>query len=180
MMIISHIVATYFLGKILKFKTKKQWFFAFLFGVGIDFLDLPHMIRGIRGFLIGETGFNRGGQYYYRSFVQEPISLLWVIPISIWLKTPIPIIFFILQAGMDFICQFEKRPFWPLLNFSTRWGLFPSGTILEFALSLGLFLVILYIKKRTISFYWQKYKNESINWSFFQRSFKKIREVWAQ
>lgn len=146
----SHILATFLLGKILKLKTRKQWFLAFLFGVGIDFLDLPHIIVATKGFFQGETGFGHGGQHYYRSFIQEPISLLWVIPLSFWFKSAIPVKFFILQFLMDFVCQFEKRPFWPISDFSTSWGLFPSATLWEFLISLGLVMGLVYFKRGKI------------------------------
>ena len=132
------------------FETKRQWFLAGLFGAGIDFLDFPHVILAIQGFLNGRVGFGKNGQHYYRSFIQEPISLLWVIPLSFFLKSPIPVIFFLLHGLMDFICQFEKRPFWPISNFSTSWGLFPSGTILEFLISLVLLLILLGVKRKEI------------------------------
>lgn len=157
MTVMSHILATYFLGKLLKLKNKKDWFLAFLFGVGIDFLDTPHLLASFKVFFLGQAWFGIGGQYYLRSFIQEPVSLIWVIIIGLLLKSSIPAIFFSLHVAMDYICLYEKRPFWPFFIYSTRWGLIPSGTFLEFIISLGLLLILLYIKRRKIFFLWREY-----------------------
>lgn len=162
MIIFSHILATYLLGKILKLETKKDWFLAFGFGVGIDFLDVFHIVNMIRGLFLGEIGRGKSGSHYYRSFIQEPVSLFWIVPLSLIVKTPLPLIFFILHFVLDYCCKYEKRPFWPLTKFSTNFGIFPSSTYEEFIITGVLLLILILIKRHYLRrFFFTKNFNEN-------------------
>ncbi|MCH7759535.1 hypothetical protein IID20_04225 [Patescibacteria group bacterium] len=93
---------------------------AFLFGVAID---LDHVIK--IPLFRKLTKWWKFKHLNWRTPLQEPISLLWIIPLSIWLSTWVPIIFFLLHLALDYITGYSKKPFFPFSNYSTR-GLFAN------------------------------------------------------
>ena len=93
---------------------------AYAFGVGVDF---DHLIK----FPLYYKKFKLKNQKHYnwRTPLQEPISLLWIIPLSIYLGTIVPIIFFISHLVLDYSVDYSKTPFVPYSNFKTK-GLLPN------------------------------------------------------
>src|SRR5581483_10779538 len=80
---------------------------AYVFGVGVDVdhaLKAPFDLRG----------------YYWRSSLQEPVALLWIVPLSIFLGTVVPIVFFAIHVALDYSVRFEKMPFYPYARWVTR------------------------------------------------------------
>ena len=55
--------------------------------------------------------------YYWRSSLQEPVALLWILPLCFLLGTVIPVMFFAVHLAMDYSMSYEKMPFFP---YSTR------------------------------------------------------------
>ena len=100
---------------------------AFAFGCGIDIdhlLKLPLYLKSV--------GFKDRRGYYWRSSLQEPVALLWIVPLSIFLGTVIPIVFFVIHIAMDYSVRFEKMPFYPYSPYVTRgWLLGLSDNLKE-------------------------------------------------
>jgi len=103
---------------------------AFLFGV---IIDIDHIFKipayckkhkfKIRDIFKKKIPLEK--QYHWRTFLQEPISLLWIIPLSIIINSIIPIIFFLGHILLDYMVNFRKFPLYPFSNFSTR-GFLPN------------------------------------------------------
>ena len=89
---------------------------AFLFGVALDVdhvIKAPFYLRHVGG-LRDERG------YYWRSSLQEPVALLWIVPLCLWLGTWVPVVFFLIHVAMDYAVQFEKMPLYPYSRWVTR------------------------------------------------------------
>ncbi len=100
---------------------------AFAFGCGID---IDHLLK--LPFYLKSVGFKDRRGYYWRSSLQEPVALLWIIPLSIFLGTVIPIVFFVIHIAMDYSVRFEKMPFYPYSSYVTRgWLLGLSDNLKE-------------------------------------------------
>lgn len=145
----SHLFITILLAKYMNLKSI-DLAMAFFFGVLIDLDHLytvnknSSILKNFRGFI--KTFFTNPKKLMLRTFLQEPISIAWVILFSILIKNPVPVIFFSIHVGMDYLCKFEKRPFWPLSKITFKKGLIKSGTKEEWILSLlAIFFVIYFL-----------------------------------
>lgn len=100
---------------------------AFAFGCGVDIdhlLKLPFYLRSV--------GLKDRRGYYWRSSLQEPVALLWIIPLCFFLGTIVPIVFFTIHVAMDYSVRFEKMPFYPYSPLVTRgWLLGLSDNVKE-------------------------------------------------
>ncbi len=117
---------------------------AYGFGVGVD---VDHIVKA--PLYLRKNGLKNEKNYHWRTSLQEPIALLWIIPLSIFLRSYAPVIFFLLHCLLDYLVSFEKRPFFPYSNYTTR-GILPhvSDTLKEIItviilLCLNLFLFLL-------------------------------------
>jgi len=110
---------------------------AYIFGLAIDF---DHIVKVPLYFL--KNKFKKEKYYHWRTSFQEPIALLWVIPLSIFINSSIPVIFFISHLVLDYFISYNKLPFYPFSKYSTK-GLFinVSDTIKE-VLVITIFLCI--------------------------------------
>jgi len=100
---------------------------AFAFGCGID---IDHLLK--LPFYLKSVGLKDRRGYYWRSSLQEPVALLWIVPLSILLGTIIPIVFFVIHIAMDYSVRFEKMPFYPYSPYVTRgWLLGLSDNLKE-------------------------------------------------
>jgi hypothetical protein len=100
---------------------------AFAFGCGID---IDHLLK--LPFYLKSVGFKDRRGYYWRSSLQEPVALLWIVPLSIFLGTVIPAVFFVIHVAMDYSVRFEKMPFYPYSPYVTRgWLLGVSDNLKE-------------------------------------------------
>lgn len=100
---------------------------AFAFGCGID---IDHLLK--LPFYLKSVGFKDRRGYYWRSSLQEPVALLWIVPLSILLGTIIPVLFFVIHVAMDYSVRFEKMPFYPYSPYVTRgWLLGLSDNLKE-------------------------------------------------
>lgn len=143
MLITTHTVATIGLGKLMGLQTTSDWFLAFLFGV---FVDLDHL-------KIFRAKYRQNGDWLkfftrelpIRSFIQEPISLLWIAPLSFYLQTPIPMIFWSLHVFLDYLVNGVRKPFWPISSLTLNKGVLPAYAFWEFFLvPLTIFVFILW------------------------------------
>lgn len=114
-----------------------ELYLAYIFGVLIDF---DHIFKAHLYF--SKNKFKKEKHYHWRTSLQEPVALLWIVPLSIFINSAVPIIFFISHLLLDYFVSYNKFPFYPFSNYSTK-GLFigVSDTIKE-GLTTFIFLCI--------------------------------------
>jgi hypothetical protein len=88
---------------------------AYAFGVAVD---ADHALKA--PFYLRAVGWRDRRGYYWRSSLQEPVALLWIVPLSIFLGTVVPIVFFAIHVALDYSVRFEKMPFYPYSRWVTR------------------------------------------------------------
>ncbi|OGC92465.1 hypothetical protein A3D85_02970 [Candidatus Amesbacteria bacterium RIFCSPHIGHO2_02_FULL_47_9] len=88
---------------------------AYVFGVAVD---LDHAVK-VPAY-INRIGWKRKKHYNWRTSLQEPVSLLWVVPFSIAVRSAVPSVFFVAHMTLDYLVSYEKRPFWPFSGFVTK------------------------------------------------------------
>jgi membrane-bound metal-dependent hydrolase YbcI (DUF457 family) len=96
---------------------------AYAFGYGIDLVDHPIKLP----LYTRKNGRRNETHYHWRTPLQEPVALLWIIPLSIWLGTAVPALFFVSHFALDYMVSYEKRPFAPFSPWSTE-GILTSYT----------------------------------------------------
>lgn len=89
---------------------------AYAFGYGIDLVDHPIKLP----LYLKKNGRRNETHYHWRTPLQEPVALLWIIPLSVWLGTAVPALFFISHFALDYMVSYEKRPFAPFSQWSTE------------------------------------------------------------
>lgn len=114
MTIFTHVLATTLGAQALELRGG-QLALAYAFGVGVD---IDHAIKA--PFYLRAVGFRDRRGYYWRSSLQEPVALLWIVPLSVFLNTVIPIVFFVIHVAMDYSVRFEKMPLYPYSPWVTR------------------------------------------------------------
>ena len=114
MTIFTHVLATTLGAQALELRGG-QLALAYAFGVGVD---IDHAIKA--PFYLRAVGFRDKRGYYWRSSLQEPVALLWIVPLSVFLGTVIPIVFFVMHVAMDYSVRFEKMPVYPYSPWVTR------------------------------------------------------------
>lgn len=93
---------------------------AYAFGYGIDLVDHPIKLP----LYLKKNGRKNETNYHWRTPLQEPVALMWIIPLSMYLGTPVPALFFISHFALDYLVSYEKRPFYPFSLWTTQ-GLLP-------------------------------------------------------
>jgi len=88
---------------------------AYAFGMGVD---VDHAVKA--PFYLKAVGLRDKRGYYWRSSLQEPVALLWIVPLCVFLGSVVPIIFFAIHVAMDYSVRFEKMPFYPYSRWVTR------------------------------------------------------------
>jgi hypothetical protein len=88
---------------------------AYAFGMGVD---VDHAVKA--PFYLRAVGLRDKRGYYWRSSLQEPVALLWIVPLCVFLGSVVPIIFFAIHVAMDYSVRFEKMPFYPYAPTVTR------------------------------------------------------------
>jgi len=111
MTIITHVLATTLGVRALRLHGR-QAVLAYVFGVGVD---IDHLLKA--PFYLRAVGLQRKKDYYWRSSLQEPIALLWIVPLSLYLRSWVPPLFFVVHVAMDYLVRYEKMPWYP---YSTR------------------------------------------------------------
>ena len=88
---------------------------AYAFGMGID---VDHAVKA--PFYLRAVGLKNKKDYYWRSSLQEPVALLWIIPLCMFFHSMVPALFFVIHIAMDYSVRFEKMPFYPYSAYVTR------------------------------------------------------------
>ncbi len=94
----------------------KDLVLAYTFGYGIDLVDHPIKLP----LYLRKNGKKNEKNYHWRTPLQEPVALLWIIPLSVYLGTIVPALFFVSHFALDYLVSYEKRPFYPFSTFSTE------------------------------------------------------------
>ena len=106
MTIVTHALATTLGVRVLKL-TGSDAVLAYVFGVGVDIdhaIKLPFYWR---------AGLRKERGYYWRTSLQEPVALLWIVPLCFFLGTWVPALFFLIHLAMDYSVGYEKMPWFP-------------------------------------------------------------------
>ncbi len=114
MTIITHILVTT-VGVQALHLTGKERILAYVFGCAVD---IDHVIKA--PYYYRAIGLKDKRGYYWRSSLQEPVALLWVIPLSILLRTYVPVLFLAIHMALDYSVRYEKMPFFPYSWWITR------------------------------------------------------------
>lgn len=113
----THFVATTLLVKVLGWHAQNAWL-AYFLGVGIDLDELIKIKQWLKRAKNKRFGIEIKSPFYRRTFIQEPISLLWVSPFSIFLGSWAPLLSFLTHLTLDYLEPYEKRPFGPFSKLS--------------------------------------------------------------
>ncbi|HTK80691.1 MAG TPA: hypothetical protein VL633_00215 [Bacteroidota bacterium] len=89
---------------------------AYTFGYGIDLVDHPIKLP----LYLKKNGKKNEHHYHWRTPLQEPIALMWIIPLSLYLGTYVPALFFFSHFALDYMVSYEKRPFYPFSTYTTE------------------------------------------------------------
>ncbi len=89
---------------------------AYSFGYGIDLIDHPIKLP----LYLRKNGRKNEKNYHWRTPLQEPVALLWIVPLSVYLRTYVPVLFFVSHVLLDYMVSYEKRPFFPFSTYSTE------------------------------------------------------------
>jgi len=81
---------------------------AYIFGVGVD---IDHVIKA--PYYLRAIGRRRQLGYYWRTSLQEPVALLWIVPLCFFLGTWVPALFVLVHLAMDYSVGYEKMPWYP-------------------------------------------------------------------
>ena len=88
---------------------------AYAFGMGVD---VDHAVKA--PFYLRAIGLRDKRGYYWRSSLQEPVALLWIVPLCVFLGSVVPLVFFAIHVAMDYSVRFEKMPWYPYSRLVTR------------------------------------------------------------
>ena len=89
---------------------------AYAFGYGIDVIDHPIKLP----LYLKKNGKKNEKHYHWRTPFQEPVALLWIIPLSVYLGTMVPALFFSSHVALDYMVSYEKRPWYPFSTYTTE------------------------------------------------------------
>jgi hypothetical protein len=80
----------------------KDIILAYSFGYGIDLIDHPIKLP----LYVKKNGRKNEQHYHWRTPLQEPIALLWIIPLAIYLKSYVPPLFFISHLVLYYLVRY--------------------------------------------------------------------------
>jgi len=92
-----------------------ELYLAYMFGVLIDF---DHILKTRLYF--SKNKLKKEKHYHWRTSLQEPVALLWIIPLSIFINSIVPIIFFTTHLLLDYFVSYNKLPLYPFTKYSTK------------------------------------------------------------
>ena len=95
--------------------TGQERLLAYVFGMAPD---IDHLVKV--PFYLRAVGLHDKRGYYWRSSLQEPVALLWILPRCYVFGTLVPVIFFAIHVAIDYSVRFEKMPFYPYSRWVTR------------------------------------------------------------
>ena len=96
---------------------------AYTFGYGVDLVDHPIKLP----LYLKKNGTKNEKYYHWRTPLQEPVALLWIIPLSVYLHTPVPVVFFLSHILLDYMISYDKRPWYPFSMYTTK-GILPAAS----------------------------------------------------
>jgi hypothetical protein len=137
MTIFTHIVATTAIVQAMQLRDPKQIALAYLFGVAVD---VDHALKA--PFYLRAVGLQDKRGYYWRSSLQEPVAFLWIVPLSLWLGTIVPIVCFAVHLLLDYSVSYEKMPFYPYSPYVTRGWLLGLHDKAKEGVALGGFVAV--------------------------------------
>ncbi|OGM09097.1 hypothetical protein A2Z67_01720 [Candidatus Woesebacteria bacterium RBG_13_36_22] len=92
--------------------TGNDLIYAYVFGV---LPDLDHIIK-VPSY-VKENGLKITHHYPWRTFLQEPVMLLFISLFSFFVKSWVPTVFFTLHLILDYLMSYEKKPFYPFSDY---------------------------------------------------------------
>ena len=145
MTIITHILATTLGAQAMELHGPDV---ALAYGFGVA-VDVDHAIKA--PFYLRAVGLRNQRGYYWRSSLQEPVALLWIVPLCLLLGTIVPALFFAIHVAMDYSVGYEKMPLFPYSAYVARgWLLGVPDRVKEGVL----FSVLLVLN---VALYWAKH-----------------------
>ncbi|HEX9283512.1 MAG TPA: hypothetical protein VF882_06965 [Gemmatimonadales bacterium] len=114
MTIFTHVLATTLGAQAMELRGG-ELALAYAFGVGVD---VDHAVKA--PFYLKHVGLRDRRGYYWRSSLQEPVALLWIVPLCLFLGTVVPLVFFAIHVALDYSVRYEKMPFYPYSPWVTR------------------------------------------------------------
>ena len=144
MTIVTHFLATTLGAQALGLQGQDR-VLAYAFGMGVD---IDHAVKA--PFYLRAVGLKDKRGYYWRSSLQEPVALLWVVPLCWFLGTLVPILFFTIHVAMDYSVRFEKMPFYPYAAYVTRGWLVGVPDKVKEGVLFGVLLVL------NVALYWSR------------------------
>jgi membrane-bound metal-dependent hydrolase YbcI (DUF457 family) len=114
MNIIAHILITILFVELTGI-TGLDIIWAVIFGV---LIDLDHLIK--LPLYLKQNGLTVVRLWDWRTPFQEPISYLWVLPLSLFLQTWVPVFFFSIHLSLDYLMSFKKKPLYPFSEFEIK------------------------------------------------------------
>ncbi|HXX65106.1 MAG TPA: hypothetical protein VEO56_15010, partial [Bacteroidota bacterium] len=94
---------------------------AYAFGYGVDLVDHPIKLP----LYLKKNGTKTEKHYHWRTPLQEPVALLWIAPLSVYLGSFVPVLFFLSHLLLDYMISYDKRPFFPFHSYTTK-GILPN------------------------------------------------------
>lgn len=144
MTIVTHFLATTLGAQALGLQGQDR-VLAYAFGMGVD---IDHAVKA--PFYLRAVGLKDKRGYYWRSSLQEPVALLWIVPLCWFLGTLVPILFFTIHVAMDYSVRFEKMPFYPYSEHVTRGWLVGVPDKVKEGVLFGVLLVL------NVALYWSR------------------------
>ncbi len=115
MTILPHLLLTTLGAQVLGLEGK-DIALAYTFGYGIDLVDHPIKLP----LYLKKNGKKNESNYHWRTPLQEPVALMWIVPLSVYLGTYVPALFFISHFALDYMVSYEKRPWYPFSTYTTE------------------------------------------------------------
>jgi hypothetical protein len=105
--IVTHFLATTLGAQVLGLEGQDRAL-AYVFGMGVD---IDHAVKAPSYLRVVGLKDKRG--FYWRSSLQEPVALLWIVPLCFFLGTMVPILFFAIHVAMDYSVRLRRCRFTP-------------------------------------------------------------------
>ena len=119
---------------------------AYAFGVAVD---VDHAVKA--PFYLRAVGLRDKRGYYWRTSLQEPVALLWMVPLSWFLGTLVPVVFFAIHMALDYSVRYEKMPWYPYSTHVTR------GWLIEIPDKVKEAVVFITLLVANVALYWYQH-----------------------
>ena len=145
MTIVTHILATT-LGVQAMGLDRRDTALAYAFGVAVD---VDHAVKA--PFYLRAVGLRDKRGYYWRTSLQEPVALLWMVPLCWFLGTLVPVVFFAIHMALDYSVRYEKMPWYPYSTHVTR------GWLIEIPDKVKEAVVFIVLLVANVALYWYQH-----------------------